>query len=174
MNREQKAVAVEDIKAFFDNAQLVVLTEYSGLDVPTMVALRRSMREADASYRVLKNTLAKLATAETDFEALHPQFSGPIGVVVSKEDPAAAAKALVDFQKDNEQLVIKGGMLTGKVLDDVALQALSKLPSKDVMRATLLSTMNGVARNMVCVLAAGPRDFLNVLTARKDAISDAA
>ena len=163
MNREQKVAAVEDMKAFFDNAQLVVLTEYSGLDVPTMVALRRSMREADASYRVLKNTLAKRATAETEFEALHPQFTGPIGVVVSKDDPAAAAKALVDFQKDHEDLVIRGGMLTGTVVDDAALKALSKLPSKDVMRATLLSTMNGVARNMVCVLAAGPRDFLNVL-----------
>lgn len=174
MNRQQKTEEVEEITRLFDGAQLVVLTEYAGLDVASMVELRSSLRGADTAYRVLKNTLAKRATVDTDLEPLVPHFKGPIGVVVAKEDPAAAAKALVDFAKTHEALKITAGVLSGKIVDAAAITALSKLPSKDGLRAMLLGALMGVPRNMVTVLAAVPRDFVGVLAARQRSLEEAA
>ncbi len=174
MNRQQKTDEVDEITRLLDGAQLVVLTEYAGLDVASMVELRSSLRKADTAYRVLKNSLAKRATVETDLEQLNPHFKGPIGVVVSKEDPAAAAKALMDFAKSHDALKITAGILAGKVLDASAIDALSKLPSKDGLRAMLLGAMQGVPRNMVTVLAAVPRDFVGVLAARQRSLEEAA
>ncbi len=168
MNRQEKAEKVSEIRDLLDGAQLVVLTEYAGLDVSQMVTLRRNLRETGANFRVMKNTLAKLATAETDLEGLHPHFEGPVGVVFTKEDAAATAKALVAFQKDNPKLEIKAGSLTGgQLLDAEGLVSLSKLPSRDQLRSQLVAVLQGVPRKLVGIFAAVPRDFVGVLNARR-------
>jgi large subunit ribosomal protein L10 len=168
MNRQEKVEEVSDIRGLLSGAQLVVLTEYAGLDVASMVALRNGLREANGGYRVMKNTLAKLATAESEFEGLHVHFKGPIGVAFTREDPATAAKKLVEFRKDHPAFKLKAGVLTGgKVLDADGLEALSKLPSLDQLRGRLVGVLSGVPRNFVGLLAAVPRNFVGVLEARR-------
>ena len=126
MNRAEKSEQVEEIREILDGTQLVVLTEYSGLDVSSMVELRNGLRGINAGYRIMKNTLAKIATEGTALEELNPHFKGPIGVAYTKDDAAATAKLLVNFQKEHEKLEIKAGFLSGgKILDTAALEALS-------------------------------------------------
>ena len=168
MNRQEKTAQIEEIKELLDGTQFVVLTEYAGLDVESMVALRAELRKADSGYRVMKNTLAKLATADTDMAELAPYFRGPIGVCFTKGDPAVTAKVLVNFKKEHEKLELKAGYLAGgKVLDGAAIEALSKLPSMDQLRGMFLSTLVGVPRNFVSLMAAVPRNFVGVLEARR-------
>ena len=168
MNRIEKTQEVEDLKVLFGDAQLTVLTEYTGLDVPAMTALRRSLRQVETGYRVVKNTLTRLATVDTDSEVLHPHLNGPLGVAFANEDPAAAAKALTEFAKENDGFNIRAGVLTGgRLLELKEIEALAKLPSKDQLRAMLLGALSGVPRQFVTVLSAPSRDFVGVLAARQ-------
>jgi large subunit ribosomal protein L10 len=134
-----------------------------------MFALRRQCREAGVNYRVIKNTLAKLAIAGTDYEVLSDAFEGPVGIAYS-EDALAPAKVLANFIKECKHLTLRLGYLDGNVLSDTDITRLSKLPGKDELRAQLLSVFNATASKFVGVLSALPRDFLGVLTARKDAL----
>jgi len=147
----------------------VVLTDYRGMTVQDMFALRRQCREAGVTYRVIKNTLAKLAIAGTDYEVLSDAFEGPVGIAYS-EDALAPAKVLANFIKECEHLTLRLGYLDGNVMSDTDITRLSKLPGKDELRAQLLSVFNATASKFVGVLSALPRDFLGVLTARKDAL----
>ena len=126
MNRMEKTQEVEDLKVLFGDAQLTVLTEYSGLDVEAMTSLRRTLRKVETGYRVVKNTLARRATAETDAEVLQQHFNGPVGVAFANEDPTAAAKALTEFAKDNDAFNIRAGLLSGgKLLETKEIEALA-------------------------------------------------
>lgn len=167
MNRQQKSQEVEDLKALFGDAQLMVLTEFSGLDVEQITVLRRSLRQAQAGYRVVKNTLARRALADTDLEPLTEHLTGPVAVAFSNEDPAATAKALTEFSKDNPELELKIGLMAGgKILSADDVVALGKLPGKDQLRGMLLGTFTAVPRNFLGVLQGAQRDFFGVLQAR--------
>ncbi len=169
MDRATKERTVEEIKTFMLGSNAVVLTDYRGMTVEDMFALRRQCREAGVSYRVVKNTLARLAIAGTDYEVLSDAFEGPVGIAYS-EDPIAPAKVLANFIKECEHLTLRLGYMDGNLLSDTDITRLSKLPGKDELRAQLLSVFNATASKFVGVLAAVPRDFLGVLTARKDAL----
>lgn len=174
MNRIEKTQEVEDLKVLFGDAQLTVLTEYIGLNVESMTSLRSSLRKVETGYRVVKNTLARRATVDTDSEALNEHFTGPVGVAFASEDPAAAAKALTEFAKDHDEFKIRAGVLSGgKVLTLQQIEALAKLPSKDQLRAMLLGALSGVPRSFVTVLAAPSRDFVGVLAARQRQLEEA-
>lgn len=168
MNRTEKEQKIDEIRGLLDGAQLVVLAKYAGLSVEKMVTLRRGLRQAGGHFRVMKNTLAKLATAQTDFENLHPSFVGPLGVAYTHTDPSAVAKVLVDFKKDNPLLELKAAALVGgKILDEVGIESLSKLPGRDQLRSQFVGVLMGVPRKFVGLLAAVPRDFVGVLEARR-------
>lgn len=174
MNRMEKTQEVEDLKVLFGNAQLTVLTEYIGLDVEAMTSLRRNLRKVETGYRVVKNTLARRAAAETEAEVLLQHFNGPVGVAFANEDPAAAAKALTEFAEDNDEFKIRAGLLSGgKLLETKEIEALAKLPSKDQLRAMLLGALSGVPRQFVTVLTAPSRDFVGVLAARQRQLEEA-
>ena len=174
MNRHEKTQEVEDLKALFGDAQLMVLTNYIGLNVSEITTLRSNLRQAHAGFRVVKNTLARLATAGTDLEALHPHFTGPVGVAYGNEDVAAVAKAVSDFAEDHPKLEITAGCMAGGQLLGVAeVETLAKLPSKDQLRAMLLGTLQGVPRKLVCLLSAPPRNLVGVLAARQRQLEEA-
>lgn len=173
MNRQEKSQQVEALRELFDGAQLAILTHYTGLDVASMVELRSELRKNQAGYRVVKNTLAKWATADTELEALHAHFSGPVGVVVTKEDAAAAAKVVTKFAEGHPALKIKAGVLSGgTLLDADGIEQLAKLPGKDELRAQLLRTLNGVGEKLVRVLSAPSRDLVGVLEARRRELAE--
>jgi large subunit ribosomal protein L10 len=174
MNRQEKVEQVDSIRELLDGCQLVVLAKYSGVDVANMFALRNQLREANGGFRVMKNSLAKLAVSGTGMEKLQPFFRGPVGVAYTSEDPAATAKVLVEFAKTHEPFEIRAGFLEGgNVLDDAGVVALSKLPGRDQLRGMLLGVLKGAPRNLVSVLAGVPRSFVGVLDARRRKLEEA-
>ena len=168
MKLEAKQQITEDLHDRFAKSVIIVLTDYKGLDVISINDLRRKLRESDIEYQVVKNTLLVRAAEDTDVALIKDHFKGPSAVAISYDDPVAPAKVLTQFAKDNNKLEIKVGVLNGKVLDLQAIKALATLPSKEVMLAQLLSTINAVPTSFVRVLAEVPKSLLNVLTAIKD------
>lgn len=164
---EKKRIA-EDLQKRFEKSSIVILTDYKGLDVSSMNALRRKLREANAEYQVAKNSLLARASEGNDVALIKDQFKGPSGIALSYEDPVGPAKALTEFVKGNDKLEIKSGVLNGKVIDLNGIKALSSLPSRDVLLAQVLSTMNAVPTSLVTALSDAPRRMVNVLQAIKD------
>jgi large subunit ribosomal protein L10 len=165
---DQKKEITNDLRERFERAQIVIVTDYKGLDVMTMNALRRKLREVDVEYQVVKNTLLIRASEETDVAAIKEAFKGPSAVAISYEDPVAPAKVLTEFSKDNDKLEIKAGVMNGKALDLQGIKALSSLPSREVLLGQVLAAMNGVPTAFVRTLSGILGQFLNVLTAIKD------
>ena len=168
MKLEAKQKITEDLHERLAKSVIIVLTDYKGLDVTSINDLRRKLRDANIEYQVVKNTLLVRAAEDTEVAVLKDHFKGPSAIAISYDDPVAPAKVLTQFAKDNNKLEIKVGVLNGKVLDAQAIKALATLPSREVLLAQFLSTLNAVPTSFVRVLAEVPRSMLNVLTAIKD------
>jgi len=167
-----KEAVVADIKAKFEKAQSAVLVDYRGLTVEQDTELRNKMREAGVEYRVLKNTMIKRALHELDIDAIDSVLEGPTAVAFGYEDAVAPAKVLAEFVKNNKAAEIKGGLLDNKAMDLAQINYLAELPSKDVLIAKLLGSMNAPISNFVGVLAGVPRAFvcaLNEIKNKKEA-----
>ena len=172
MNRQEKTQQVSELAELFDGAQLLVLTDYSGVNVANMVEFRSKVRESQGGYRIVKNTLAKLALQDVEGASLIDGITGPVGVAYTREDAAATAKVITEFAKDHPEFEITAGLIAGgTMLDPEAVEALGKLPSKDVLRAKLLGAMSGVWQNFLRVLTAPSRDLVGVLEARRNALA---
>lgn len=168
MKLEEKKQITEELHERFARSKIVILTDYKGLNVTDLNALRRKLREAGIEYRVAKNSLLARASENTEVVLMKDQFKGPSAVAMSFEDPVAPAKVLVDFAKENKKFEVKFGVLNGKVLDAKAIEALSALPSREVLLSKLLSVFNAVPTSFVRVISGVPRNFLNVLNAIKE------
>ncbi|PIE70278.1 MAG: 50S ribosomal protein L10 [Deltaproteobacteria bacterium] len=168
MNRTEKQQLVQDLHERLSRASITVATDYKGLDVEKLNQMRRELREAGVEYQVVKNTLLKLASQGTDAAAMQDVFTGPTAIALSYDDPVALAKVISKFASDYDHLDIKAGVLEGKSLDVKEIEALSKLPSREVLLAQVLSAMNGVPRALVTALSDAPRQMVNVLQAIKD------
>jgi large subunit ribosomal protein L10 len=165
---ENKKQFVAGLKERLEKSKVVILTDYKGLDVDAMTELRAKLREAEIEYQVIKNTMLRLASEGTDVEAIKDNFKGPSAIALSFEDPVAPAKILTDFAKDHDKLEIKIGVMGGKVLELDGIKALSSLPSREELLATVLSAMNAVPTSLVTALSDVPRRMVNVLQAIKD------
>lgn len=168
MNRQEKSDEIGVLKGLLAGSQLAVVAQYDGLKVAHMVELRQELRKVSGRYRVVKNTLARIATNDTDLAGMHVSLKGPVGVAYTKTDVAGVAKAVTKFAKDHPEFKLKGGVLAGGTVVDVkGLEALSNLPGKDQLRAMLLGAMKGVSGKFVSLLAAVPGGFVRVLEARR-------
>jgi large subunit ribosomal protein L10 len=167
LNREAKAVIIDDVSAQVAKAQAIVVAEYRGLDVASITELRRKARDAGVYLRVLKNTLVRRALNETPFEKLTDQLVGPLIYGIS-EDPVAAAKVMNDFAKANEALVIKGGAMPNALITIDGIKALASLPSRDELLAKLLGTMQAPVAKFVQTLNEVPSKFVRTVAALKD------
>ena len=165
ISRDKKEAIVKDLHEKFSKASIVIVAQSPGLTVSAADELRTKLREAGAEYRVAKNTLVRLAARGTDVEILDGLFTGPNAFAVGYDDPVALAKGLVDFVKDNEVLQLRGGMLNGTVLDQAGIEALAKLPNREVLLAQLLSVLVATPANLVQVLSGIPRKLLYALRA---------
>jgi large subunit ribosomal protein L10 len=144
MDRSQKADAVAQLNATFNEVGVVVVTRNLGLSVAQSTDLRSKMRDAGASYKVAKNRLAKLAIVDTDYSGLGDMLTGPTALA-SSVDPVAAAKVAVDFAKTNDKLEIVGGSMGTQVLNAEGIKALASMPSLDELRGTLIGLLNAPA-----------------------------
>lgn len=169
MSRSAKETEIKDLNERFTNNELVVVTHYSGLTVKQMSELRGELRKNGASYKVTKNSLAKIAAKGTKFEGMSDLFAGPTGVATS-QDPVAAAKVAYEYAKKNNKLVIVGGSLGELVLDAKAVEALAKLPSLDELRSKLLGLLVAAPTKLVGVLQAPARDLVGVTKAYSEKV----
>jgi large subunit ribosomal protein L10 len=144
------------------------LTDYKGLDVDAITKLRRSLKDADAEYSVVKNSLLNLASEETDVALLKDHFKGPTAIALSYHDPVAPAKVISEFAENNEKFEVKIGAMDGRTLQLDDIKALSSLPPREVLLAKVLSAMNAVPSSFVRTLNEIPRQLLYVLQAIKD------
>ncbi|WP_407875222.1 50S ribosomal protein L10 [Qipengyuania nanhaisediminis] len=151
MDRSQKADAVAQLNAVFNEVGVVVVTRNLGMTVDQSTELRTKMREAGASYKVAKNRLAKLALKDTDYVGIDEYLTGPTALAWS-QDPVAAAKAAVDFAKSNDKLEIVGGSMGTQVLDEAGVKALASMPSLDELRGTLVGLINAPATKIARVV----------------------
>lgn len=166
MPTQAKIEAVEDLKARLDGVKTVVLTEYRGLTVQQLSDLRRQLRAVSAEYKVVKNRLARLAVKSSRLANLGAHLKGPTGVIFSKEDPVAVAKALHSFARTNQALSIKAGFVEGQMLPPAELRALADLPSREQLRAQLVGMIQGTLSRLVGVLTAPQRELVYVLQQR--------
>lgn len=144
MDRSQKSDAVAQLNASFGEAGVVVVTRNLGLTVAQSTDLRAKMRDAGAVFKVSKNSLAKLAIADTDYQGIDDLLTGPTALATSV-DPVAAAKVAVDFAKTNDKLEIVGGSMGTQVLDEAGIRALASMPSLDELRAKLVGLVQAPA-----------------------------
>jgi large subunit ribosomal protein L10 len=163
MARPEKVEAVREITGRFNDADAALLTEYRGLRVGEIAELRRALRDAGAEYKVLKNTLARIAVREVGLEDLAPMLEGPTAIAFVSGDAAAAAKALDDAAKKFPVLEIKGGVLLGKIIDAAQAKRLAQLEPREVILAKVAMLANAPAQQTVNVFSALLRNFGSML-----------
>jgi len=165
LNRTEKSELVEKLHDELGKCGAVFVTDYKGLTVEQVTQLRGGIRKAGGKYQVVKNTLLKLAAEGTDASGLNPLLEGPTAIAIALADPVALAKAIVDFSKKNEKLEIQGGVLGSQFLTTTDVKDLAGMPSKEVLLARMLGSMNAPATNLVGVLAAMVRQVMYALKA---------
>lgn len=151
---EQKKKIVATIAEKLQNSKATVLTDYRGLTVAEMNELRKRLREAGVEYQVLKNTMTRRATAETNYTELDEHLVGPIAIAFSADDVVAPAKVLHQFAKDHNNLELKAGIVEGGVVGPDELKALADLPSREGLLSMLLSVLQAPMRNFALAVKA--------------------
>lgn len=168
LNLEDKKAVVAEVSAEVARAQAIVLAENRGLEVGQMTELRKRARGAGVYFRVVKNTLARRAVADTPFAELADQMVGPLAYGMSS-DPVALAKVLHEFAKGNEKLAIKGGAMANYVMSSKDVANLATLPSREELLAKLLGTMQAPVAQFVRTLNEVPSRLVRTLAAVRDA-----
>lgn len=153
MDRAQKPIVVEELNRTFNEVNVVVVTRNLGLTVAQSTALRLKMRDAGATYKVTKNSLAKIATKGTVYESISDLLTGPVALA-SSIDPVAAAKVVVEFAKTNDKLEIVGGAMGSTVLDVNGVKSLATMPSLDELRAKIVGLVQAPATKIVQIVQA--------------------
>lgn len=166
--RPAKVAVVAEVRERLSSSDAAILTEYRGLNVTELAALRRSLREAGGQYKIYKNTLVRFAVRELGLEELEEMLLGPTAIAFVDGDAAAVAKSLRDFARGNPNLVIKGGVLGETILSAKDASALAELPSREQLLAQLAGAMAAPLQNMAGLLKALPQNFAYALRALAD------
>src|SRR5450755_2436536 len=157
MNREQKSAVVDEIADQIQNAEAIFAVDYRGITVAQVADLRARLRESDARFRVVKNSLSERAADKAGMELLKPMLVGPTALTLVNGDAALAAKALADAARTLQLLDFKGGVLNGSVLSPDDVRSIARLPSRDVLNAQLVGTiaapLTGLARGLNALIA---------------------
>jgi large subunit ribosomal protein L10 len=153
VNREQKAAAIDEIAGQIQESEAVYAVDYRGISVPQAAELRTRLRDADTTFRIVKNTLTERAADKAGAEALKPLLEGPTALAFVRGDAAVAAKALRDYARTTDELLpFKGGLLNGAALDADQIRSIATLPSRDVLIAQLVgvtaSPITGLVRGL--------------------------
>lgn len=168
MNREEKAALVEEIGAEIESSEAIFAVDYRGISVTQAAELRNGLREADASFKVVKNRLTKIAAEKAGVTELNELLQGPTALTFVKGDTAAAAKAITSFNKEHEVLTYKGGVMGDTILDEGRFTAISKLPSRDVLNGQLA----GIVASPLVTLTRGLGSMISGLAIALQQVAD--
>jgi large subunit ribosomal protein L10 len=167
MDRATKQQVLGEIQEAFANVQSVILVDYRGITVPVVTAIRDDFRKAGCHYRVLKNSLVRIAIKGSRLEPMSIHLAEPTAVIWSDESPQAPAKLALKWAKDEPKFKIKGGYFDGAALDKKGVESLSRLPGKPELQASLLMTFLAAPTDFVRTIAAGPQNFVYLLDAQR-------
>lgn len=164
MTRAAKQDEIQELKGRMEESEIVVITQNTGLNATSITDLRLEMRKNEVSFKIVKNTLAKIAAKGTNVEKISDMFAGPIGMATS-QDPVAAAKVAHDFAKKNDKLVILGGVYGDMVLDADAVKQLASLPSLDELRSKLIGLIQAPAQKIAQITQIPAQQLVGVTKA---------
>jgi large subunit ribosomal protein L10 len=174
ITREKKEELIASYLDQIKGSEAIIVTDYRGLTVPDLQELRNKIRDAEGSYVVVKNTLAKRALDEAGLPNIDDLLTGPVGIGFCANNVPGVAKAITDFAKTHDDLAVKGGLMGTSVIDEEAVKSLASLPPLDVLRAQLLGLINAPASQLVGVISGGVRQLVNVVNAYAEKDQEAA
>ena len=167
MERAAKEQMLGEIKEAFTNVASIVIADYRGIRVPVVTTMREDFRKAGCQYRVLKNSLVKIAVKGSKMEPLSALMVGTTAVIWSHEIPQTPAQIALKWAKDEPKFIIRGGYYEGQLLDRAGVDALARMPGKNEIRASMLMTFLAAPQSFVAQIIAGPQNFAYLLDARK-------
>lgn len=169
LNLEQKKAIVAEVADVASSAYSAIAAEYRGLTVEDLTELRKEARNNGVYLRVVKNTLAKRAVADTDFECMTEGFSGPLVLAFSQEDPGAAARVINDFVKDHDDMIVRMVSVSGRLLDPSEIKTLAKMPTYEQAISILMATMKAPVQKLATTLNEVPGKLVRTIAAIRDA-----
>lgn len=173
-SKSKKGKVLDEIKSVLGASANFVVTEYRGINVEQMTALRAELRKAGVKFKVMKNTLLKKLIKEFGLKNLDSHLKGPVGIAFLGKDVAAGSKAVIESGKKNPLFVIKAGLLEGQIQDVDGIKVMASLPSREVMLSRLLSTLQAPVRGFMIVARGNTQKLVYALNAVKDQKAKAA
>jgi large subunit ribosomal protein L10 len=166
--RAEKKYLVEEVSRHLEKSDFVFLTDYNTVNVEEIAALRNDLRQEEAEFHVVKNSILNVAAKARNLPDLDSWLAGPTAIVLGGRNPSGVAKILKKFSDDKKKLDVKVGILGDRTLDKKDVQALAELPSIEILKSQLLALFNTPAQRMVSVLNAVPVSVVNVLKAQSE------
>ncbi len=163
MQKAEKQEFVKNFNETLKEKEFLVVTHYKGLTVSEISSLRQKIKSANSIFKVSKNTLTKRALKNTSFEVLDKLFVGPTSVAYS-DDPVSTSKVIIDFAKENENLKILGGVMSGKELNTDEIKKLASLPSMENLRAQIIGLLSASQRSLMSTLQANQSNLIRIVT----------
>ena len=171
MTREQKQEFITDLQDRLARAEAIYLTDFTGLDVQAMTSLRRQLKQSNGEYLVVKNRLLKRAMADSELPDISSYLTGPTGVVFGLDSPVDAAKAVVDFAKENgDRPVFKVGLMESGILGPEEIAAVSRLPSREELLSQVAGVLSGPLSSLVSVLGGKLQEMAGLADALREQV----